>query len=125
MGDVEDFIQHVGVKGMHWGQRKGVTRREQAVRNARLNAQSRRRQLSDKDLRAFVERLSTEKKFKDLVNEDLKPGQTAAKRILGEAGHKVAKVLLAGAALYTVKALLEKKFDPKEAAKYLTPVPKK
>lgn len=120
MSDISEFLDHHGVKGMHWGVRKARSRREQAAINARANLKARRRQLSDTDLKQAVERLSTEKKLKDLVDQDLAPGRTVAKKIMSESGQKVARTIIAGAALYAIKLRLEKKFDPKDAAEFLT-----
>lgn len=120
-----DFLEHVGVKGMHWGVRRSKpTAKEQRIRSSREKILNRRRQLSEGDLKKFIERLDNEKKLKTLIEQDIKPGKSAAKRIMSESGQKVAKAVVAGAGLYAVKSILEKKFDPKEAAKFLAPTPK-
>ena len=82
--DVDNFLEHYGVKGMKWGVRRGViksgkerTSREDKVRAKRKDAKRRRQVLSDKDLNGLVKRLEQEKKLKSLLEEDLAPGRTA------------------------------------------------
>lgn len=118
-------LQHYGVKGQKWGVRKKPTRQEQKRRSARQDASNRRRQLSDKDLNQIIERLNNEKKLKNLVEEDLRPGKAVAKKIMSESGQKVVRTVVAGSAMYAIKAAMTKKFDPQDAVNYIVPKPKK
>lgn len=115
---VDDFLAHYGIKGMRWGVKKGIgnprlarTNKENKVRSNRKDAKRRRQVLSDKDLDGLVKRLEQEKKLKTLLDEDLAPGRTVTKRILGNAGTKVAGVVLAGAGVWAVKTALEGGFS--------------
>lgn len=65
-----------------------------------------------------------EKRLKDLTDEDLNPGRKATSEVMKNVGKKVATTVIAGAAIYGVKAALTKHFDPVEAAKYMAPKPK-
>lgn len=112
--DVDDFLAHYGVKGMRWGVTRGVvksgkqrTSREDKVRAKRKDAKRRRQTLKDKDLDQLVKRLEQEKKLKALLDEDLAPGRTATKKLLANAGTKVAGTVLAGAGVWAVKTALE------------------
>ena len=112
--DVEDFLAHYGVKGMRWGVKRGVvksgkerTNKEITTRNKRKDAKRRRQVLSDKDLDGLVKRLEQEKKLKNLLEEDLAPGRTATKKLLANAGTKVAATVLAGAGVWAAKTALE------------------
>lgn len=112
--DVEDFLAHYGVKGMRWGVKRGVvksgkerTNKEDKVRAKRKDAKRRRQVLSDKDLDGLVKRLEQEKKLKSLLDDDLAPGRTVTKKLLANAGTKVAGTVLAGAGVWAVKTALE------------------
>lgn len=112
--DVDNFLEHYGVKGMKWGvtrsrpsSGKKRTSREDKVRAKRKDAKRRRQTLKDKDLDQLVKRLEQEKKLKSLLDEDLAPGRTATKKLLANAGTKVAGTVLAGAGVWAVKTALE------------------
>ncbi len=120
MTTTEEFLEHHGVKGMKWGIRKERIKKStkrrakqfQANRKAKAKRQiiaTRRRQLSEGDLRKFVDRLQTEKKLKDLIEADIKPGRSVSKRILSDSGQKVARTVIAGGGLILVKAAVDKK----------------
>lgn len=120
MTTTEEFLEHHGIKGMHWGVRKDrvqktakrKAKRFQAnrkIKSKRQDIASRRRQLSEGDLKKVIDRLQTEKKLKDLVEADIKPGRTVTKRILSESGQKVARTVVAGGGLLVVKAVIDKK----------------
>lgn len=110
--EVDEFLSHHGIKGMKWGRRKNRTAKEEKIRSKRARISNRRRQLSDSDIKTFIERLSNEKKLKSLVDEDLKPGRTVAKRIMSDSGQKVARTVVSGAGIILVKHLVEKKMSP-------------
>ena len=130
MNDVEDYLEHYGVKGMQWGKRrsrealaKAAAKREEkrspeqradrAKKAERTKLAGSRRTLSDSDLDAIVERLSKEKKLKDLVKEDTtSAGSRFAQDISSAAGNKLARNLAVGAAAVT-SAVIAKKLDSK------------
>lgn len=115
------FLEHYGKKGMKWGVRKdrssGGSRKsskrskaDQKIINQRNNLRKNRKKISDDDLKSYIERLQNEKKLKDLIDEDLEYGKTVTRRILGDAGQKVAKTAVTGAGIYAVKVVVSKKF---------------
>lgn len=112
--EVENFLTHYGVKGMRWGVSRGIvnprnqrTNKENNVRSSRKDALRRRQVISDKNLDSLVKRLEQEKKLKSLLADDLAPGRTATKRLLANAGTKVAGTVLAGAGVWAVKTALD------------------
>jgi hypothetical protein len=126
----EDDLVHYGVKGMRWGVRKSrpkskadLKREAKDVREKgkRKSAAKNRRNLSDADLEKYVQRLEKEKKLKSLIDNDVEPGKTVVKQILGDSGKKVLGTAIAGVGIYAVRAALQGKFDPKEAAGHLKP----
>ena len=130
MNDVEDYLEHYGVKGMQWGKRRTreALAKASAKREAKLTEDQRadrakkaerrqqagsRRTLSDSELDAVVERMSKEKKLVDLVKADTtSAGSRFAKDISSAAGNKLARNLAVGAAAVT-SAVIAKKLDNK------------
>lgn len=125
MSFVDEFLEHYGVKGMQWGVRRRRSASEEKVRSKRKKLVNKRRLLSDDDIKKHIDRISSEKKLKELIDQDLNPGKTVAKRIVSESGQKVARTVLSGAALYAVKVAVDKKFNAGEAASFIAPKPKK
>ena len=115
-------LTHHGVKGMKWGVRKDRQPSETSKRRAALRS---RRYLSDGDLDKMVQRLEKEKKLKDLVDEDIYPGKKFVKALTSDVTKRALGTVASGAIVYGVKVALTKEFNAKEAAKYMSPLPKK
>lgn len=116
---INSTLSHFGVLGMKWGVRKDRNVDVQIKKSRRADVRSRRR-LSDKELLEKIGRLEKEKKLRELTDSELNAGKTAVREILKSSGSKVATAALTGAAIYGIKAILTKSFNPVELAKSIT-----
>lgn len=146
-----DILQHYGIKGMKWGIRRteeqlarargslasskskltssvdkalGRSSAERTERNRRAKVRKNVRTTSDEDLRKEVNRLELEKKYKNLSDEDLKPGRTAVKKFLKSTGGRVVTSAAIGSLAYAgYLAVGGKDPEGRQLANYLFPNP--
>lgn len=140
MSDI--FLKHYGILGMKWGIRRtpeqlarargalssakkkfdsgvdkavGRTSKERKEINRRKKVRKNIRITSDEDLKKEVSRLELEKKYKNLSDEDLKPGRTSVKKFFKSTGGKVLTSAAVGALSYAGYAALRGELnDPKD-----------
>lgn len=105
MTDVNDFLEHYGVKGMRWGRRKARSRPADHPNRTR-----------GKNWDQLKDRFDKEKKLKALVREDLYPGRVRATAILKGSG-KILLPLIAGTATVIVAKSQHKAWATREAGK--------
>lgn len=93
-------------------EKKGHKTAEQkeSERNKRNDAKN-RGTLTDEEIAQRIARLEAEIRLRDLTEKDIDAGKKVAKDILIRTGEKVVGTALVGAALYGTKALITKKFD--------------
>lgn len=128
-------LKHYGIQGMKWGVRRkvgpdgriieGTRAHDKQIKKQRRQDSKKRRMLSDKELSEKIARLEKEKKLRELTAKEIDEGKSITNDVLKDAGSKAMKTVLAGAAVYGIKVALTGKFDPKEAAKFVAPLPKK
>lgn len=92
---VEEFLEHYGVKGMHWGVRDGKrTGTSSDYRKVSDIRRKKTRQLTNQQLKTHNERANLEVNFRRLNPSKVDKGRRAAKGILGTA--------VAGASVYNL-----------------------
>lgn len=88
--DVNDFFEHHGIKGMHWGVRRGRSSEpasEDATRAANLKSKvksSGTKSLSNEELQSLVTRMNLESQFKNLSDKHKSAGQKFTDDLVGE-----------------------------------------
>lgn len=116
---------HHGVKGMKWGvrrqQKKAYKQASRARKKDMRNASKNRRQLSDQELDARINRLKKEKQLKELTNEELNPGRA----IVNSQLKKVGATAIVGGAAYLAKYAITGKGSVQEAANWVIQNPNK
>lgn len=90
--EVLDFIEHHGVKGMHWGvrnEKKPKPTSSDHKKTAHLRGRP-THELSNKQIKALNERLNLEQNHRRLNPSKIEKGHTAAKAFLAIAGTAIA-----------------------------------
>jgi hypothetical protein len=108
---IENFLDHHGIKGMHWGVRRGRGSKPKSDRT-KTTFQKGPVKLTDAELKRRIGRMEMEKRYNDLNSKDVTPGAQLASRILKDTGSMVIGTLLGGTALFLAKKGIEKKFGP-------------
>lgn len=91
MGDVEDFLEHYGVKGQKWGVRRkskrssssGVRGKTPGTRTYDVT------KMSNKDLKRVIDRMRLEQEYARLNEPKKKSGNTFVKDTLKKEGTKL------------------------------------
>jgi hypothetical protein len=87
--DIDEYIEHFGVKGMRWGVRKRDGGGVRSSSEARKAAQARSKPihaLTNKQLKAATERMNLEQNFKRLNPSKVEKGKKAALEVLATVG---------------------------------------
>jgi len=150
LDDVDNFLEHFGIRGMRWGVRTKGTRSgdsggtpagkhvpepkvekppkrlsERQVKRERQRLLVKHRTISDEDLKKTIDRLTNEKKLVDMLQEDLMPHRKKARKltneILTETGTKLVKNVALGAGSGLVVRSLGRHRKSSKAAEFITP----
>lgn len=88
--EIIDFIEHVGVKGMHWGVRRGGKSKVKPSQDSKqANAVLKKaktgtiRSLSNNEIRTFTTRLQLETQFRNATPSNFKKVMNTIRSILG------------------------------------------
>ena len=94
-------------------QKEATAKRKKDLKN--------RRNMSDKELKAKIERLKLEQQYKDMVTSDISAGKKYVNKILMSAGEQALTSAAKGAMSYLIRSAMTKEFNLKEAADYVVP----
>lgn len=109
--DVDDFLEHFGVKGMKWGQRKKRSSgRGSGTKTAYKKPAAR---LNDAELNRRIKRMELEKKYSDLNQSVTNPGRSYAKGIMSNQGKAVVGTIVGTTVGFMVNRALNQKFGGK------------
>ncbi len=114
MSDVDDFLEHFGVKGMRWGVRKksgsvdtsvesttkGRTRSEDAKTAAKSLQRSKKQgvgSLSNQELKALNERMNLESSYRQLNAKKKNGAAKFVQETLSSVGKELSKEIVKGA----------------------------
>lgn len=121
------YLEHHGVKGMHWGVRKETPRSQnrKAIKDRR-EAYKNRRLLSDEELRARIERLRLEKQFRDLSIDELSVPHQVVRRvnnILDNAGSQALTNITKGGITYGTRVATGEQYNPETLRDFIASKP--
>jgi len=108
--DWNEFLEHHGVKGMHWGVRKARYPFSNRRHTTRTVYQKPPKHLTDAQLQQRVRRLETEKRYNDLNKRTAVHGEKFAGEVMKKVGKDVLGGIITGAAMLAIGLVLKKKF---------------
>ena len=82
----KEFLEHVGILGMHWGRKKGRKAKTSTVKVVKTNASEDHttkellkskplKEMSNKEIRSFTERIQLEKQYSELTKKEKTKGR--------------------------------------------------
>ncbi len=110
LSKTDDFLEHYGILGMHWGHHKSRTESvpsEDHLKKTRLK-KMKVSEMSNTELRALTERMQLEKQYKDLSKGEISAGRKFAQDILLNIGKEVVTNAARSAAKEIMKKAMAK-----------------
>jgi hypothetical protein len=105
--EVEQLIEHYGVKGMRWGVRRKRPKSSADSSSVSRLLKKKPRQLSDAELKKINNRLNLERQFSSLNPSKTAKGKKFVSSILSNAGKTVLTSAVAAGLTLGGKALIE------------------
>jgi hypothetical protein len=113
--NMDEVLEHHGVKGMRWGVRKDKKGRSSSTQMTKYKKPPSK--LSDAELARRIKRLETEKRYNDLNSEKKNKGKKFASDILVNSGKQSLAKLVSGVLSIGLAAALAKKLSPEHVKK--------
>ena len=113
-----NFLEHIGILGMKWGHRKAKTTSDvQVVRTQNSEDHDKKvllrskhlNEMTNDELRSYVQRVSLEKQYKELTKKQLSPGKKYVKDLLINTGKSTLESYLKKYAAKQVEEFMKKK----------------
>lgn len=125
-------LYHHGIKGQKWGIRRyqnpdgslTAAGKDKYIRSKRSQSLKNRRLLSDQELQSKIKRLKMEREYKQLSEDDIKPGKRWCDNFLRDYGKTVLTAVATGATMYAINMAITREASPEMAARYIAPAPK-
>ena len=131
----DDFLAHYGIKGMRWGRRRGssknTTKSKKKKRTLADRVQKRMEkknrdesedyqkvkdlkkkrpsEMSNVELKSYIERMNLEQQYKSLKSKDVAPGQKFATDILREVSKELIKETIKDTTKTAIKSQVGKR----------------
>lgn len=103
MAEVNEYLQHHGVKGMRWGVKKSSSRRS----GGKTTYQKKPDRLSDAELSRRIKRMELEKKYSELNAPSKSSGKKFAQGLIQNQGNRLAATATTAVIGFAVKAAMK------------------
>jgi hypothetical protein len=106
--DIDDFLEHYGVRGQKWGVRRSESAR--AINSKTPTARAKAKRMTDEDLQKSIKRMELEKRYVDLNKQTSNAGKQYAKGVLDQVGKGAATIVVTTVLAATIGRAIEKRW---------------